>query len=260
MKKLLLFLTLLASASLFAQSPFDGTWVTKLDTAKLPTKPDKYVVNQNMYECLTCVPKVSVKADGTDQKVTGHPYFDTLAVKVVDASSIELVQKKDGKVMSTYTESVSSDGNTLTDKFTDTTGTQPVTGEFVSTRVGAGPKGAHAVSGSWRTVKVNNVSSNGLTTTYKGTENGLKMSDPNGYSYDAKFDGKDYPLNGDPAHTMISLKRVGDATIEETDKRDGKVVGISRMTVSKDGKSIQIDYTDKIHGTTASFTMEKQSS
>jgi hypothetical protein len=32
-------------ATLFAQSPFDGTWMTKLDTAKLPTKPDKNPLN-----------------------------------------------------------------------------------------------------------------------------------------------------------------------------------------------------------------------
>ena len=38
MKKMLLGMVLLASATLFAQSPFDGTWMTKLDTAKLPSK------------------------------------------------------------------------------------------------------------------------------------------------------------------------------------------------------------------------------
>jgi hypothetical protein len=101
MKKMLLALMLLASATLFAQTPFDGTWVTKLDTAKLPTKPHKYTVNNNKYECLTCVPKVEVKADGSDQKVTGHPYYDTIAVHVVDASSVEIIEKKDGKVMYT---------------------------------------------------------------------------------------------------------------------------------------------------------------
>ena len=89
MKKLLLVLVLLASATLFGQSPFDGTWMTKLDTAKFPTKPDKYSLHNNMYECLTCVPSVAVKADGTEQKVTGHPYYDTIAVHVVNASSVE---------------------------------------------------------------------------------------------------------------------------------------------------------------------------
>ncbi len=259
MKKLLFGFMLLASGVLFAQSPFDGTWMTKLDTAKLPTTPDKYELNNNTYECLTCVPKVSVKADGTDQKVTGHPYFDTVAVKVVNASSVEIIEKKDGKVMYTDTETVSSDGNALNDKFSDTTGTQPVTGEATSKRVAPGPAGAHAVSGSWRTEKINSVSNNGLTVTYHAAGDGLKMSDLNGNSYDAKFDGNDYPIQGDPGHTMVSLKRIGDDTIEETDKREGKVVGISRMTVSKDGKSIQVEYTDKQRGTKTTFTMEKQS-
>jgi hypothetical protein len=259
MKKVMLALVLLASATLFAQTPFDGTWMTKLDTAKFPTKPDKYSLNNNMYECLTCVPKVAVKADGTDQKVTGHPYFDTIAVQVVNASSVETTQKKDGKVMYKDTATVSTDGKTLTEKFTDTTGTQPVTGEVTSTRVSPGPAGSHALSGSWRTSKVNTVSSNGLTVTYEGTANGLKMSDPNGNSYDAKFDGKDYPIQGDPGHTMVSLKRIGNDTIEETDKRGGKIVGVYRMTVSSDGKSIHAEYTDKERGTTTTFTMEKQS-
>jgi len=259
MKKTFLALLLLVSAAAFAQSPFDGTWLTKLDTAKLPTKPDKYALNNNMYECLTCVPKVSVKADGTEQKVTGHPYYDTIAVHVVSASSVEIIEKKDGKVMYTDISTVSPDGNSMSDKYTDTTGTQPVTGEVTSKRVSPGAPGSHAISGSWRTEKVDSVSSNGLTVTYQGTADGLKMSDPNGNSYDAKFDGKDYPIQGDPGHTMISLKRVGNDTIEETDKRGGKIVGIYRMTVSSDGKSIHAEYIDKEHGTTTAFTMEKQS-
>jgi len=176
MKKLFFAAFLLTSATVFAQSPFDGTWVTKLDTAKLPTKPDEYSLNNNMYECLTCVPKVEVKADGTDQKVTGHTYYDTIAVKVVNASSVETIEKKDGKVMFTSTRAVSGDGKTLDEKFTDTTGTQPVTGEVTSKRVKAAAAGAHAISGAWRAEKVNTISSNGLTVTYQGTADGLKMS------------------------------------------------------------------------------------
>jgi hypothetical protein len=259
MKKVLLAAVLMASATLFAQRPFDGTWMAKLDTAKLPAKPDHYSLNNNMYECLSCVPKYSIKADGTDQKVTGHPYYDTVAVKVVNASSVEIIQKKDGKVMASDVATVSADGKMLQDKFTDNSGTQPVTGEATSKRVSAGPAGAHAVSGEWRTEKLSNFSDNGLLVTYKGSADGLKMSDPNGNSYDAKFDGKDYPINGDPGHTMVSLKQINSNTIEETDKRDGKVVGVSHMTVSKDGKSMHVDYDNKEQGTTTSITLEKQS-
>ena len=258
MKKLLLALVLIASATLFAQTPFDGTWVAKLDTVKLPTKPEQYSLTNNMYECLTCVPKVSAKADGTDQKIAGHPYYDTIAVNVVNASSVEIIEKKDGKVTYTDKENVSADGKTLNTKFTDTTGTQPVTGEATYTRVKPGEAGSHPVSGSWRIQKYNTVSNNGLTVSYQGTTDGLKMSDLNGNSYDAKFDGKEYPIQGDPGHTMVTLKRIGNDTIEETSKRDGKVVGVSKITVSSDGKSIHVDYNDKLRGTTMAYAMQKQ--
>ena len=231
----------------------------KLDTAKLPTKPDKYTVSNNKYECLTCVPKVDVKADGTDQKVTGHPYYDTVAVHVVDASSIEIIEKKDGKVMYTDKETVSTDGKTLNDKFTDNNRNP---GRDRGDHVHAGGRGTGRLARDiWSVAReqVQHMSSNGLTVTYQGTADGLKMSDQNGNSYDAKFDGKDYPINGDPGHTMVSVKRIGKDTIEETDKRDGKIVGVYRMTISSDGKSIHAEYNDKEHGTTMSFTMEKQS-
>jgi len=259
MKKLLLALVLLAAATLFGQTPFDGTWMVKLDTAKLPTKPDTYLLNKSIYECLTCVPKVTVKANATDQRVTGHPYYDTIAVHVINASSVEIIQKKDGKIMSTETETVSVDGKTLTDKGTDTTGTKPVTWETTSTRVRAGPAGSHALSGSWRTEKFNSVSSNGLTVTFRSTANGMRMSDQNGRSYDAKFDGNDYPILGDPGHTKVWLTRIGTRVIEETEARGGKIVGVSRMTVSTDGNSINVEYTDKERGTTTTYTMERQS-
>jgi hypothetical protein len=97
MKKLLLALVLLAAATLFGQTPFDGTWIVKLDTVKLPTKPDTYLLNKSIYECLTCVPNVTVKANGTDQRVTGHPYYDTIAVHVINASSVEITKKKTGR-------------------------------------------------------------------------------------------------------------------------------------------------------------------
>jgi hypothetical protein len=64
----------------------------------------------------------------------------------------------------------------------------------------------------------------------RDTADGLKMSDPNGNSYDAKFDGKDDPIQGDPGHTMVSLKRIGNDTIEETDWR-GLVRPFPRLAI-----------------------------
>jgi len=260
MKKLLGFV-LLAPAMMFAQSAFDGTWVTKLDTAQLPKKPEVYAVQKGMYSCSTCVPAIDVKADGSDQSVSGSHYFDSVSIHIVNASMLEITSKKDGKSVYKETDTVSSDGNTLTEKFSDQTSgnPEPVTGEEIFTRVSKGPAGSHAVSGSWRAEKINSLSSNGLTITYQGTADGLKMSNPTGQSYDAKFDGKEYPMQGDPGHTMVTLKRIDTNTIEETDRRDGKVVAIFHMKVAKDGKSIDAVFEDKERGTKVSFTMHKQS-
>src|SRR5436309_7238993 len=94
-------LPLLAPLPAFAASPFEGAWKADVSSAQLPTKPDVYQLRKGMYDCKTCVPAVSVKADGMDHAVTGHPYFDMEAVKVVDDHTVEITEKKNGKVVYT---------------------------------------------------------------------------------------------------------------------------------------------------------------
>lgn len=52
-----------------------------------------------------------------------------------------------------------------------------------------------------------------------------------------KFDGKDYPLTGDPTADMRSYKQVNTHTLALTNKKGGKVVMTARIVVSADGKS-----------------------
>ncbi len=55
-----------------------------------------------------------------------------------------------------------------------------------------------------------------------------------------KFDGKDYPVTGDPTSDMRSYKKVDDHTLAMTVKKDGKVTGTGRVVVSADGKSRKV--------------------
>ena len=55
--------------------------------------------------------------------------------------------------------------------------------------------------------------------------------------YDAKFDGKDYPVTGVPNADMVSVKRIGADTIESTLKKGGQGVTTVTSVVSKDGKT-----------------------
>jgi hypothetical protein len=243
----------------FAQSPFDGTWVSDIGAAPYSKKAHTYALSKGMYTCSTCVPKINVKADGQDQAVSGSNYFNTESIREVDANTIEEVDKKDGKTMYKDTMTVSADGKTLTDKFEDDSEEKPVTGEMTLSRISKGPAASHAISGSWRTEKMTNISSNGITVTLQSTPNGLKTSDNNGQSYDVKFDGKDYPIQGDPGNTMISLKKVDANTLDETDKRNGKVVYTAHITVSADGKQITYVGHDKERDTTSTFVLNKKS-
>ncbi len=52
-----------------------------------------------------------------------------------------------------------------------------------------------------------------------------------------KFDGKDYPLTGDPASDTRAYTRVNDRTLGMTIKKGGKVTMTGQIAVSPDGKS-----------------------
>lgn len=52
-----------------------------------------------------------------------------------------------------------------------------------------------------------------------------------------KFDGKEYPLKGDPAADARSYTKVDDHTLTLTQKKGGKLTSSGRIVISADGKS-----------------------
>lgn len=253
-------LLLLFPATLLAQTSFDGTWVANLEQAQLPRKPEVYLLQNGVYECSSCVPKIKANADGKDYPTAGSPYFSTVCIRVIDDSSIELKEKQGNKIVYSETDKVSPDGETLLQNVTDSAAPsgQPITAEETYKRVGSHPAGSNAISGSWHVQKINITSENGVTVTYRSTPLGLQASNPGGEGYDAKFDGRDYLIYGDPVHSTVSLKRINAHTIVETDKQDGVVHYRLVMAVSPDGKSMKVTETDKERGTQVIYTMEKK--
>lgn len=228
----------------------------KMDTLQFAGAPEEYVIDKGMYHCLTCVPKVDVKADGTDQKVAGHPYFDTITVRIVDDHAVKFTMKKDGLPTFSCVETVSQDGFTMAEDFTNIGEAETVTGKAGFTRVAKGPAGTHALSGKWSMQTVENATAAGTITTYQSTADGMKISDGS-QSYEAKFDGKDYAIDRD-GHATVSLRPIDEYTMEETDKQDGTVMTVARFTVSKDGKSMRVESADKQRGGTMTYTAEKK--
>lgn len=248
---------LLLPATALAASSFDGTWKLRPDSLKVTGKPEVFVIVDGMYTCSSCVPQIKVKADGTDQKVTGHAYYDAVNVKILSPTSIELTNVKAGKPVISVTYTVSADGKTLNNKFVDNTGAKTATGSFSETRVAAAPAGAHAVSGSWLAGTISDANDAALTYRYGMTPDAFTMQ-WNGQHYDAKFDGKQYPVNGDPGHTKVTLKKVDDNTVDETDYRMGQVTDEIHLAAAKDGKTLDVTDKDVQHGQTTSFTLDRQ--
>jgi hypothetical protein len=52
-----------------------------------------------------------------------------------------------------------------------------------------------------------------------------------------KFDGKDYPLTGDPTADSRSYKTVDEHKLDLTSKKNGKEINTGHVEVSKDGKT-----------------------
>jgi hypothetical protein len=55
--------------------------------------------------------------------------------------------------------------------------------------------------------------------------------------WSGKFDGKDYPVSGDPNSDTRSYTKVNERTLTTSNKKNGKVTVTGQIVVSADGKS-----------------------
>ena len=249
---------LCGSTLCLAQSPFDGTWRIDMSQTKFSPKPFVFYVSQGWYHCESCSPVITIPADGQDHAVSGQSY-DTLSVNASDPHSITTIVKKDGKIINEQIRTVSPNGKMLTVKATShpMNSDKPITTQSTAKLVGIAPAGVHATSGNWQILNAATSENNQLFT-FKTSGDQITMTDPTGDTYTAKFDGADYPVKGAYGYDAVSLKRINDRSIEETDKRGGKVVDVATSTVSTDGKSMTIVDVDKLTDRRSTYQAKKQ--
>jgi hypothetical protein len=109
-------------------------------------------------------------------------------------------------------------------------GSDPLAGTWVlnvakSTFPAAPPRSQtttlHAVDGGVHEV-VERVNADGTTTKFELV---------------AKFDGRDYPVTGDPSRDASALTRVDQNTVDLVNKKAGAIVNRMRIAVAADGRS-----------------------
>jgi hypothetical protein len=233
-----------------AQSNFDGRWKIDVGTFPLPKGTFVWLLQNRMYERKSCTPPIEVPSDGKDHAVTGHAY-DTISVSIVDNFVVKEIEKKDGKIVSYETYTLSADGNVVTDAFAGW--------RLFLTRVVAGPtlRTAHPLSGTWQPWRLESDSDTPLLLVFKIEGDYLSMSRPTGESFRAKLDGTDSPYVGDPSITAVSIKLIDGNSIEETDKVNDKPVSIVRRTIAADGKSMAIEGRDLQTGIVTRLSAKK---
>ncbi len=259
MKRLLIggvLLALLLPCQLMAQSAFDGTWKIDVNKVQASTKPQVFTLKDGEYTC-NCTPPIRIKADGMDHAVSGHPRYDSVALKIVDDHTVTETGKKDGKVVYTDTTTIAPDGKTATFESSSMRNGVSSTVKGTMTRVAKGAPGSHALAGSWHTSSFQSASDDMLTYTYKVDGKNVSMTTPRGESYTAKLDGKPVPYSGDPGTDKIAVKMVGH-TMEETSMFGGKVTSIAKMTVSPDGKTMTTVVINKPSDRKTTLVAEKQ--
>lgn len=93
--------------------------------------------------------------------------------------------------------------------------------------------------------KLNPASTRNTTVVYEAVGDSVKVTvegttaDGKAFksAWTGKYDGKDYPVTGDPVSDTRSYTKVDDRTLTFSAKKDGKVVLTGRIAVAADGKS-----------------------
>jgi len=231
----------LATGALWAaDDPFVGKWRVNQSKIKITDEMKVVVVGENKY-AFTFVPGAvdTIVADGTDQPT---PDGTTLSVTVEGANNWKVVRKKDGRKVISSIWTLSADGKTLDDAFTQY---QP-DGSSTTAHLGyQRTAGSSGFPGTWDSVSSELDASVELAIQpYEG--DGLSLISPLvGGTQNIKFDGK-------------TSRRVNRRSLELTNESQGKI-RVTLIEVSTDLRTLTINIHlagDKQPGTILVFDRE----
>jgi hypothetical protein len=96
--------------------------------------------------------------------------------------------------------------------------------------------------GQWMAVKADGSLDLETIVNYKIAKKTVEMSAITGFSYKAKVDGPDVPVEGDPNASTVSVSMPAKNVLVETSKRAGKPWQQLRMEVDADGKTAKVTW------------------
>lgn len=177
----------------------------------------------------------TAKPDGHDASVPSNPAFNQVELHRIDKRQVEVKQKKDGALVATIRDKISSNGNELTSTMSQNGRPDKIT---VWSRTAGKKSAVDLFAGDW---------TEDLSKTRMRQGDPLKIeADGSGgvrfagdYSYSARFDGKEYDLRNSRNDT-VALQLVDAHTVDAIYRRDNQITQKDRWVVSADGAQMTL--------------------
>jgi len=229
---------LMGAQELRAQDPRIGSWTLVSAQSSLnpanklsvtPLKDGVHVVMSGETHL-----DFSAKFDGHDVAAPGNLGFNQVDVRRIDKRQAEMTEKKNGAVVATVRDKISSDGNELT----VTTASQGHADQVaVWTRSGGAKVADNLFAGEWTEDVSKTRMRQGPALKIEADGGGVRFAWD--YSYTARFDGKPYDLKNSRNDT-VTLALVDAHTVDAVYKRDNQIAQKDRWVVSADGKQMTL--------------------
>jgi hypothetical protein len=180
----------------------------------------------------------TAKWGGHQSSAPGNLAFNQIELRKIDKKQAEVKEKKDGAVVATVREKLSSDGNELT---ITTASKGHVDQIAVWTRSGGAKVAGDPFAGEWTQDLSKTRMRQGLVLKIEAAgTNVVRFSSE--YSYTARFDGKQYDLKNSRNDT-VTLELVDPHTVDAIYRRGDQVAQKDRWVVSADGQQMTLTTT-----------------
>jgi hypothetical protein len=176
--------------------------------------------------------------DGHDNHVQNIPAFNQIVMRRIDKNQSEIKEKKNGALVATLRDKISSDRKELTITTVQQGHEDQIT---VWERSGGTHDAGNPFIGEWTQDFSKTRLRQGLAIKIEPDgKGGVRFAGE--FSYTANFDGRDYPLK-DSRDDTVALALIDPHTVDSTYKRGDEIADQDRWVVSADGQQMTLTTT-----------------
>jgi hypothetical protein len=235
-------LALVTAIQLGAPDPRIGSWtlISAQSTLEPPNKLSITSLHDGAHIVMSGETHLdfTAKFGGHDTSAPGNLGFNQIELRRIDKKQAEVKEKRDGAVVATIREKLSSDGNELTTTTASKGHPDQIT---VWTRSGGVKVAGDLFAGEWTQDPSKTRMRQGLVLKIEAAgTNGVRFSGE--FSYTARFDGKQYDLKNSRDDT-VTLELVDPHTVDSIYRRGDQLAQKDRWVVSGDGQQMTLTTT-----------------